>query len=153
VFVFTTLSIPFLFFSFLLIRAEYEEHFVYGEIHTVKIININVNSGTSDDIGFNYTYDLDLLNSKKEKYTAPMRLSNSLWNSDKTILFTSRVKRGDSVQVKIISSHQARILKWKKIELNKYISYWGKLGKYILILILLSIAFFCYFKIYKKMKK
>lgn len=150
------LSIPPLFFSWLLIRSEWSEHILYGDIEhaIVKKINVYNYGGSLAGAGGERIYDLKII-SKSRFENALYSSTVDTPNPEVKIIsdFISEVQKGDTLQVKILSKTQARVLKWKYLTINKPINYWGKLGKWVVIATLLSIAVFLYYKTIKIIQK
>lgn len=150
--IFLALSFPFLFFSWALVTLEYQE-FKSGDIVQGVIVGENIEQASSAlDFGYVHVYHLKMLNRGKlesKSYSTQIDLNDFEFSSKKKAEFIGNVKIGDTVKVKILSNNIVKILKWKNLELNKPISYWGKLGRWLLITVLLSIAFYIYFRVYK----
>ncbi|MEC3908208.1 hypothetical protein VOI54_14350 [Tamlana sp. 2201CG12-4] len=152
---FLLLSIPPLFFSWLLIRSEWNEHILYGDIEhaIVKKIEVSNKSGSSAGFGGDAIFDFKII-SKGKFENSPYSATVDMPNPEIKIIsdFISNVQKEDTIQVKILSKTQARVLKWKYLTINKSINYWGKLGKWIVIVTLFSIAVFLHYKTIKTIK-
>jgi len=151
--IFLVLSFPFLFFSWALITLEYQELIKFGDIKQAVIVQEGTEQASSAlDFGYVHVYHLKMLNRGKlesKSYSTQIDLNDFEFSNKNETEFIGNVKIGDTVKVKILSNNKVKILKWKNLELNKPISYWGKFGRWLLITILLSIAFYIYCRIYK----
>ncbi|WBU90672.1 hypothetical protein [Cellulophaga omnivescoria] len=62
------MSVPFLFFSYLLLRLEYNEHLVFGYVKQAKIIGIETSLGPiSGEYGTVVKFNLELLNDSSDR--------------------------------------------------------------------------------------
>lgn len=152
------LSIPFLFFSWSMITLEYKEVMLYGNLEDAVVMKTTIEpyTGVSGQFGSDYRYDLKLLTNKHledKNYSAYVERTNSSLPNQDYEEFINNVKQGDTVQIKIVSERQAKILKWKHLTLNKPINYWERSGNWVIIIVLLAVATFLYYKIYKIIKK
>ncbi len=152
------LCLPILFFSGLLIKVEYDEFSLYGSIEEARIINIHSESGSrSGEYGDHYTFDIEILNSNKFKdqnYSILLLVdSDSALQNKKDLQFVSNAKTDDLITVKILNSHQAKILTWKGKSINSKMNYSGKFWRWVLILILILMLNLLFYKIYKTIKK
>ncbi len=143
---FFLISIPFYFFSYILVQKEYKEWFVYGNIIETKILNINYEDGGMDhgdgtDIIIEITY-------KEKKYKARENFKSSIIKGNKGD-FINNVKENDEIIVKLLNNKTVKILFWegKKINNNKI-----NFGAWIIILLLFSCGCLCCYYIYKTFK-
>ncbi len=142
------LGFPFVFFSWLLIRIELSE-IRYGNIEKAKISSItptNYQGGLSE-FGGETEYKLKV--GDKKIYSSYLNNPNSAFENKIWTEFISDSNIGDTVQIKILSKTQAKILKWKHLTIHKPINYWDKFWKWVLIIFLFSLASFIYYKTYK----
>lgn len=155
-FLFGALSVPFLFFSYLLLRLEYNEHLVFGEIEQAKITNIETSLGSSSgEYGTVVKFNLELLNnsSDRKNFSIYSSMNNaSPFKNDKELAFGGGANIGDVVTVKLVSNHQAKILRWKGIKINSKTNFWSITGRWFLILVLITIPTYIYYRLYKMIK-
>ena len=152
---FSMLTIPFLFFAWGLIGMEYDEYLVYGDIESAKIINIRT-EGMSGEYINSVVYDIKILKTKQFKdkiYFFSIQIDKSTTPDKEDDEFMLQSKVGDTVKVKIKSSHQAKVMEWKHHKLNKATDYWGIFWTWVVIIVLLVIPSFIYYKIYKTLIK
>ncbi|WP_378185648.1 hypothetical protein ACE939_11100 [Aquimarina sp. W85] len=155
---FTTLSVPSLLFSWLLMKIEYQEYFLYGDIKAAKIVNIDSEpSSSSGEYGVDYTFEIEILNDSefdKKRYLIFILVNHdSALQNNNDIKFVSNAKINDLISVKIMNDHQAKVLNWNDKEINKKTNYHDKFWTWILICFLLGISFLLYYKIVKIIKK
>ncbi|MEJ4089671.1 hypothetical protein [Galbibacter orientalis] len=131
------LFIPVIFFSFLIINMEFEEHIIYGEIADFKIISDSLVDASTHggDNSVTHLYNIEGLD--KIFLKSEIVLNNSYLDEKNELNFVSNVK-GDTVTVKSIGEESAKILQWKDIELSTPLNFWGKFWLFILILLTLS---------------
>ena len=152
------LSVPLIFFTYLLLRLEYDEYLIFGNKEKAKVINVRSELGASSgEYGDNFIIEIKIISDKKsakKNYHIYLLVdTNSITQNKKEAEFATSVKIGDSVIVRTISNHQAKILSWKGKNINANINYWGKTGRWLLILILISLIYFLFYKMFKIITK
>ncbi|RSC93665.1 hypothetical protein [Tenacibaculum singaporense] len=147
VIIFSILSIPFLFFFFLLLKSEYLEIFVYGNKVSSKITKIEYRDG-----GMDYGDGTEIVISsfyKGSTYKSAINLDLSSINKKNLYEFSENVKIDDNVRIKIVSTERAKILSWKDINLERD---QFNFGTWVAILTLLLLGIMCWYYIYKTLK-
>lgn len=142
------ISLLFLFFIYILIKSEYNENIVYGQIKKGKIANSywtneSIESPTSKQFNCKIIIDRKIFD-----YII-QNADQSYAISKEEDLLIQNISIGDSVKVKILNEKQVKILEWRKKIINDKNDTWGIIQIWILIITLTIIYFFLQIKIYK----
>lgn len=164
VIIFSLLSFPFLFFAYLLMKNEYYEWFVYGNIVNSQIIEIDYRDGDMDGT----TTEIVIKSiHNSNTYTSVVNLDTNFLDQQSLENFSEHVKVNDIIKIKIINEsieenvksdvriikfipeNTAKILSWKNISL-----YEGHMnfGEWITILVLSFLGLLCWYGVFKALK-
>lgn len=150
---FAVLSIPFFFFGIGIIKMQVYEHLFYGDIKEAVIVDKTHDIGpSSGQYGGALIYQVVTTDSSKAVYGASIATYNSVIKDqeDQYANYTSDL--GDTVEIKVLSSYSAKILKLNGKQIAMDFSFWSIFWKWLLALLLLSIGGFLLFKAYLTFK-
>lgn len=130
---------------------EFNEYFIYGSVKYAHIVGRDYEIGpSSGQYGDIYVYLLKLNDSKDSViHKAKISIDAGEFKDKDDVEFVESARIGDTVQIKIIGEQNAKILKLGDLEVNKSINFFGKLGRWTIILVLITIGNFLIYKVYK----
>lgn len=161
---FLVLSFPFLFFTYLLLKAEYSEWFLYGNIVNSQIVEIDYVDGDLEGVTTEIVVKSIYNNNT---YVSVINLNTNFLDKRNLEVFSENVKIGDVIKIKVINEsleeteksnthiiklspqNTAKILSWKDISLYEGQFNWGE---WIAILTLFFFGALCWYYIYKTLK-
>lgn len=146
------ISLPFLFIVYNLIKSEYNEYFVYGQLKNGKIVNFYRENNSTEGPPSEHFHCKIVVEKKILDYTI-QNSNQSFAISKEDELLIENLSIGDSVKVKILNEKQVKILEWRKKIINKKNNFWNILFIWILISILTIIPITLFIKIYKIYKQ
>lgn len=142
----------FLLIVYYLLKLEYNERIVYGQLKNGKLKNIYWENESIESppnkqfhcqvIVDKRIYDYQILNADQ---------SFAISNQEKQLI--ENIAIGDSVKVKVLNEKQVKILEWKKKIINKKNNFWDILWIWVLISTLTIIPISLFIKIYKIYKQ
>ena len=148
-------SFPFLFFAYGLIRMEYTEYFLYGNTENAVITNIDIEIGpSSGEYGNDIIYSVMITSGSnfgsKSKVTVHRNIG--VKNNDTESYLVENAKVGDTLSVKVLSNHSAKVLNYDGYVINESFNFWGKILRWLVIFLLSVIGLFLLHNVYKTIK-
>jgi hypothetical protein len=146
-----SIKILLLFISSHLIKSEYNEYFKYGQINDGFITDTYWKS-SGDSPPTNLFYCKIKVGIKTYIY--------EIQNADQSLVLSTEeerlireIKKNDRVKIKILDDKKTKILEWKNLKINPKNKFSDILGIWSVILALLTISGFLFYKIYNLYKK
>lgn len=150
---FTILSVPFFFFGSGMVKMEFDKYVLYGQIKKAVIVKKDHEIGPSSGLyGGSVVYTVVTIDSLKSTYLASIATYTGVVKDENDQFANFSSDLGDAVEIKVLSSHNAKILKLNGQQIAVDASFWSKFLRWVLILALLSIGGFLIYKVYTTIK-
>jgi hypothetical protein len=115
--------------SFLFIRDKYQEFFVYGERTTAFLEDVSVYTSTGDNGGGGITYFTYHL--RVPSFNNAIMEDNRNYQRKKVErLNLNNLNIGDTIEIKVLSKIEAKMLSHKGMKINEYNSFWENFWRF-----------------------
>lgn len=150
---FAILSIPFFFFGVGMLKMEFDKYVLYGQIKKAIIMKKNHEIGPSSGLyGGAVVYTVVTIDSLKSVYLASIATYTGVVKDEDDQFANYSSDPGDTVEIKVLNSHNAKILKLNGQQITIEAGFWSKFLRWGLIFVLLSIGCFLLYKVYVTIK-